>query len=117
MKKFVKHIALYFVVLVLCSGSLFAQSSISVFGSLVTLNAPIIKKEFPSGYPRSIGANAVRNYTTRNLNTNILSVLYHTVEADITQQVSPVGTPVFSAFFTTQYGNDTASIIKYLTHG
>ncbi|MEO8086356.1 MAG: T9SS type A sorting domain-containing protein [Bacteroidota bacterium] len=117
MKNLTKQFLILIFLFALLINNALAQNNISVFNSPVTLHAPMVKGEFPSGYPISIGASKLRDCVARGVSRADLREIYDAVAGSVIQQNIPKGTPVLGAFFTTQYGADTLAIIRNLTHG
>ena len=116
MKKLLLLTLLIFGLVMLFTSCALAQNDITVFGQPVTLNQPLLKSQFGDGFPLSIGATSVMNCVAKNLSSNDILNINKAVKNAINMQNPPTGTPVFTAFFTTQTGADSSSIIKNSTH-
>ena len=97
--------------------TVFAQQNITVFQQQVTIEKPLVKKEFATSYPIAINASHLRNCVARGVTSADLSEIYSAVKSSINSNELPSGDPVFGAFFTTEYDDDTLNIIQEKTHG
>ncbi|MEO8086357.1 MAG: hypothetical protein ABI763_06035 [Bacteroidota bacterium] len=117
MKNLTKPILILIFSYSLFSSAVFGQRNITVFNTPINLFAPIVKGEFATGYPASIGASHVRDCLANGLKSTNLLEIYHAVVNSVTEPLPPNGNPVLGAFFTTEYDGDTLSVIKDKTHG
>ncbi|CAN5687998.1 hypothetical protein BH11BAC1_BH11BAC1_29290 [soil metagenome] len=117
MKNLTKPILILIFSYALFSSTVFGQRNITVFNTPVNLFAPMVKGEFPTGYPVSIGASHVRDCLASGLKSTNLREIYSAVVNSVNEPTSPNGSPVLGAFFTTEYDGDTLSVMKDKTHG
>ena len=117
MKNLTKHLLAFLLFSFVMNFSVRAQRNISVFGTPVTLDAPIVMKEFPTGFPLSIGASHLRNCKSRQLASGNIQALFNASVSSLNMSNLPNGVPVMAAFFTTEYDGDTLNVILNKTHG
>lgn len=92
--------------------AVFAQNSITIFNTLISINASKLTSEFPSGYPLSIGASHLNHIEYNSLSTAAMRDVFNAARNKMNETQIPDGIPVLGKFFTTQY-NGLSDFISY----
>lgn len=117
MKNLIKTILIFIVTNLILYKTTFGQNNLTVFGSQIVIDKPMVSSEFPSGYPASIGSTSLKKRSASGLGRADLQEIYNAVSSSLNVPVSPEGIPVMAGFFTSVSDGNQLQIVKEKTHG
>lgn len=117
MKNLIKTILIFIVTNLILYKTTFGQNNLTVFGSQIVIDKPMVSSEFPSGYPASIGSTSLKKCSAIGLGRADIQEIYNAVSSSLNIPISPEGIPVMAGFFTSVSDGNQLQIVKEKTHG